>query len=135
MSIPAVLILNTKAIRSHNIANFVFKSLSILHTAVAATRLALQYDAEDRRVQYVSVTFLLVVEAAVALVTVSVSSYRVVFLDYLTAWQRRKRAQPTCLTVRHPTAAGGGGDQAGNAKATEQDGSMSDLPILSRISA
>ena len=137
VSVPAVLILNTKSIRSHTIANFVFKSLSILHIAVAAARLALQYDAEDRRVQYATVTFLLAVEAAVAIVTVSISSYRVVFLEHLAAWQRGKGTQPTCLPARHhPTAAAGSGaNQADNAKATEQDGSMSELPILSQNSA
>ena len=68
-------------VRSHTIVNFVFKSLSIFNMVVAAVRLAFQYTAEDHRIHYVMVTFLLVVETTVALIMVSISSYRVVFLE------------------------------------------------------
>jgi hypothetical protein len=124
-------------IRSYTIANLVFKSLSIFSIGVAATRLALQYDSTADRIRYVSVTFLLVVEATVALIMVSISGYRVVFLNLLAEWEREQATNSTRLTVRqgrHPTAtaAGRGGHQADSAKPShQQDGSLSDLPMLS----
>ena len=69
--------------RSHAIINWSFKSLSIFATIVAATRLALQYNAHADRIQYVTLVFLLVVETAVAIIMASISSYRAVVLDQL----------------------------------------------------
>ncbi|KAF2449203.1 hypothetical protein P171DRAFT_350975 [Karstenula rhodostoma CBS 690.94] len=119
MSIPILLVHMANHVRSYTIANFVFKSLSIFNIVVAATRLAIQYDFTVGRIRYVSVTFLLVIEATVALIMVSISGYRVVFLDFLMKWEREKTDQTTCLTVhqgRHPkaTAAGGGGGGDGD---------------------
>jgi hypothetical protein len=117
-------------IRSYTIANLIFKSLSIFSIVVAATRLALQYDSTADRIRYVSVTFLLVVEATIALIMVSVSGYRVVFLDFLAEWKRGNVMNSTRLTVRHgrhPTA-----DEGASAEPSHQPtGSLSDLPMLS----
>ena len=119
-------------VRSHTIVNFVFKSLSVFNMVVAAVRLAFQYTAKDHRIHYVMVTFLLVVETTVALIMVSISSYRVVFLEHLTAWlQRKDTAQSTRLTVRFPTAAGRGRAEGKSAKVAGPDSSSLDLPILS----
>lgn len=123
-------------IRSFTIANLVFKSLSIFNIVVAATRLAIQYDSSVGRVRYASVTFTLIIEATTSLIMVSISSYRVVFLDFLAEWQRRKINQSTPLTVRQgrrPTAtadSGNGGRTVGAKPSQPQDGSLSDLPIL-----
>lgn len=65
------------------IINGSFKSLSIVNIAIAATRLALQYDKGDHRIRYVTLTFWLLVEAAVAVIMASISSYRAIILDYL----------------------------------------------------
>ncbi|KAL1591648.1 hypothetical protein SLS60_011646 [Paraconiothyrium brasiliense] len=143
MSIPILLIHMANTIRSYTIVNFIFKSLSIFNVVVAATRLALQYDTTVGRIRYVSVTFLLVMEATVALIMVSVSAYRVMLLDFLAGWEREKATQPTDLMVRqgrrHPTAtavngsrANRDGDAAESAEPSQQqDGSLSDLPMLS----
>ncbi|OAG12360.1 uncharacterized protein CC84DRAFT_1077377 [Paraphaeosphaeria sporulosa] len=137
MSIPMLLVHMANHVRPYTIANFVFKSLSIFSVVVAATRLALQYDSTVGRIRYVSVTFLLVIEATIALIMVSISGYRVVFLDFLSEWERRKTTHSTRLTVRQgrhrtATAAGGGGGEADNAKPSQpRAGSLSDLPILS----
>ena len=137
MSIPALLIQMANHIRSYTIANFVFKSLSIFNIVVAATRLAIQYDSSVGRIQYTSVTFMLIIEAAIAFILVSISSYRIVVLDLLAGRQRRKINQPTPLTVRqgrHPTATADSGDDGmtDNAKPPQLgDGSLSDLPMLS----
>jgi hypothetical protein len=69
--------------RSHTMINAWFKSLSVCTIAMAATRLALQYDGSSHHIRYVTLTFWLVVEAAVAIIMASISSYRVVLLDYL----------------------------------------------------
>ncbi|KAK7186394.1 hypothetical protein PSPO01_07351 [Paraphaeosphaeria sporulosa] len=124
MSIPMLLVHMANHVRPYTIANFVFKSLSIFSVVVAATRLALQYDSTVGRIRYVSVTFLLVIEATIALIMVSISGYRVVFLDFLSEWERRKTTHSTRLTVRQgrhrtATAAGGGGGEADNAKPSQ----------------
>jgi hypothetical protein len=62
---------------------YLFKCLSIFAIASAACRLAFQYNTEARRIDYVSLTLWLVIEAAVAVIAASISSYRVVVLDYL----------------------------------------------------
>jgi hypothetical protein len=90
--------------RLQTIINASFKGLSVFNIVVAATRLGLQYDRSTHRTDYVTVTFLLVVEASVALVMASISSYRIVLLDYLA--ERRFRRQTTPLTPT-PHRAGG----------------------------
>jgi hypothetical protein len=82
--------------RLQTIINASFKGLSVFNIVVAATRLGLQYDRSAHRTDYATVTFLLVVEASVALVMASISSYRIVLLDYLA--ERRFRHQTTALT-------------------------------------
>ena len=79
---------------SHALINASFKSLSILTVAIAACRLAFQYDADAHRVDYVAFTFWLVVEAAVAVIAASTSSYRIVVIDYLTALKSRQDLYP-----------------------------------------
>ena len=89
ISIPALLIRMANFTRSHTIINASFKGLSIFAIAIAVTRLALQYDSGRHRVDYMAVTFWLTVEAAIALIMASISSYRVPLLDYLA--ERRLR--------------------------------------------
>jgi hypothetical protein len=76
-------------------ANGIFKSLSIFPIALAVARLALQYDTSTSRIQYVVVTFLLVVEIAVAIAMASISSYRFILLDHLDRRQTREAAVAT----------------------------------------
>lgn len=84
--------------RSHTIINAVFKGLSVFSVAIAATRLSLQYDAEDQLIRYVALTFWLIVEATAALILASISSYRVLLLNYLT--KRRVRRENLSLGRR-----------------------------------
>jgi hypothetical protein len=63
-----------------------FKSLSIFAIGSAACRLASQYstEARPRRIAYGLLTLWLAIEAAVAVIAASVSSYRVLVLDCVT---------------------------------------------------
>lgn len=81
--------------------NTSFKALSVFTVAIAACRLAFQYNADDRRVDYVSLTFWLVVEAVVAIIVASISSYRIVLLDYLSNDRTEHRPSPAGPKVRH----------------------------------
>ncbi|KAF2193418.1 hypothetical protein K469DRAFT_550645 [Zopfia rhizophila CBS 207.26] len=89
-SIPVLLICMAHFTRSQTIINVSFKSLSIVALAIAATRLAVQYGSRNQRIDYVLTVFLLVVEAAVAIIMASISSYRVLVIDHL-AERRMKR--------------------------------------------
>ena len=84
ISIPVSLIWMANFTISRAIINTSFKSLSILTVAFASCRLAFQYDSKARSVDYVSLSFWLAAEAAVAVIAASISSYRIVVLDYLT---------------------------------------------------
>lgn len=101
--------------RSYTIINFIFKSLSVVNVAIAGARLALQYNTSAHRIEYVAMTLLLVVEAAIALIMASISSYRVVLLDRLAEWRMRKAtasARPKELqlwSVANPIEERGGG--------------------------
>jgi hypothetical protein len=66
----------------HAIINTTFKSLSACTIAIASTRLVYQHNAKYDRIDYLQLTFWLVVEAAIALIAASIASYRVVVLDY-----------------------------------------------------
>ncbi|CAO2655690.1 Nn.00g044930.m01.CDS01 [Neocucurbitaria sp. VM-36] len=92
ISIPVFLIWMAGFTISRAIINTSFKSLSILTVAVASCRLAFQYDGKARRVDYVSLSFWLAAEAAVAVIAASISSYRIVLLDYLTDLKSRQDA-------------------------------------------
>jgi hypothetical protein len=59
-----------------------FKSLSVFVVAVAVTRLAFLCGRRSQNDQTVTILWL-IVEANVAIVAASVSSYRVVVLDYM----------------------------------------------------
>jgi|SRR5690242_13914940 len=72
------------------IINTAFKSLSVCIVAIAATRLAILCDARSQDLNYTTIIFWLVVEAAIALIAASVSSYRVIVLDYLCERQRHQ---------------------------------------------
>jgi uncharacterized membrane protein len=115
--------------RSHTIINFIFKSLSVVTLAVAATRLALQYDHQTRRIQYVTLTFLLIVETAIAIVMASISSYRVVVVDQLAERRMRKAGAPTQSKAHRPwyTALGRRGTDQSQSR---WDGSFASLPIV-----
>jgi hypothetical protein len=60
-----------------------FKSLSVFVIAVAVTRLAFLCDRRSQNNDQTATILWLMVEANVAIVAASVSSYRVVVLDYL----------------------------------------------------
>ena len=66
----------------HAALNAGFKSLSVFVIAVAVTRLAFLCDRRSQNDQIATILWLMV-EANVAVVAASVSSYRVVVLDYL----------------------------------------------------
>lgn len=81
--------------------NTAFKSLSIFTVAIAACRLAFQYNADIHRVDYVSLTFWLVMQAAIAIIMASISSYRIVLLDYLADDGTEHRPRPGGAKVWH----------------------------------
>jgi hypothetical protein len=83
ISIPLLLICMLNFSLAHAVINTSFKSLSIFAVAIAACRLALQYTTDASRINYPSLTFWLVIEANVDVIVASISSYRVVVLDYL----------------------------------------------------
>jgi hypothetical protein len=60
-----------------------FKSLSVFVVAVAVTRLAFLCDRKPQNNDHTATILWLMVEANVAIIAASVSSYRVVVLDYL----------------------------------------------------
>jgi hypothetical protein len=76
--------------RIDTIINASFKSLSVVNIAIASARLATQYAKHNRRILYVTLTFWLIIEAAVALIMASISSYRHLILNYV-AQQRQHR--------------------------------------------
>ncbi|KAF2749724.1 hypothetical protein M011DRAFT_475069 [Sporormia fimetaria CBS 119925] len=88
-SVPILLVHMANFKRLHTVINASFKGLHIFAVIVAVTRLALQYDKTTHGIRYTTIAFLLAVEATVALIMASVSSYRVLVLDYLS-----KRSQP-----------------------------------------
>jgi hypothetical protein len=125
--IPILLIHMANFTRSHSIINASFKSLSIFNIAIAATRLVLQYNVKTNRIEYVTMTFWLVVEAAVALIMSSVSSWRIVVIDHLA--ERRIKAR------QHNTHKFWSGARRGHRGFTErpdggQQESFSDIPML-----
>jgi hypothetical protein len=85
MAIPFSLIWMANFKLTHAAINAIFKSLSIFAIAIATTRLSVQYSSEKHSVDYTRVTFWLMVEATVAVIMASVSSYRIVVLHYLTS--------------------------------------------------
>ncbi|KAF2260533.1 hypothetical protein CC78DRAFT_584668 [Lojkania enalia] len=95
ISIPILLIYMANFTKSYTIINATFKGLSMFAIAIAATRLALQYSTDLHRIKYISLLFWLFVEAAVALIMASISSYRTVVLDRLAEWERRREGNPS----------------------------------------
>ena len=83
---------------AHAVINTSFKSLSIFAIAIAACRLVLQFSTDASRINYVSLTFWLAIEANVDVIVASISSYRVVVLDYLQ--DRRARQQHLSMAPR-----------------------------------
>ncbi|KAF2793285.1 hypothetical protein K505DRAFT_244729 [Melanomma pulvis-pyrius CBS 109.77] len=130
--IPILLIHMANFTRSHTIINASFKSLSIFSISIALTRLVLQYNVKDHRIKYVSMTFWLAVEAAVALVMASISSYRTVVLDRLADW-RLRRGMKVMQHNEHKFRNGSrrrDGDLAGTSEDLQQP-SLSDIPMIS----
>ena len=82
ISIPVVLIRMANFTLLRAALNAGFKSLSVFVIAVAVTRLAFLCDRRSQNDQIATILWLMV-EANVAVVAASVSSYRVVVLDYL----------------------------------------------------
>jgi hypothetical protein len=101
----------------------------MFNIAIASTRLALQYDAKENRIHYVAMTFWLTVEAAVALVMASISSWRILVIDHLAKQKTTSRQQ-------HNTHKSWSGARRGDQDITgtpddRQQASLSDLPIWS----
>ncbi|KAJ8118778.1 hypothetical protein OPT61_g315 [Boeremia exigua] len=93
MLIPILLIRMGNFTLSHAVVNTVFKSLSVCVVAIAAIRLAFLCNGAAQNVDYGTVILWLMVEAAVAVTAASISSYRVIVLDYLCKSQvQRARA-------------------------------------------
>lgn len=82
ISIPVVLIRMANFTLLRAALNAGFKSLSVFVIAVAVTRLAFLCDRRSQN-DHTAIILWLMVEANVAIVAASVSSYRVVVLDYL----------------------------------------------------
>ncbi|PVI04084.1 hypothetical protein DM02DRAFT_651894 [Periconia macrospinosa] len=81
--LPIFLIRLAKTPLLHALIDGAFKTLSIFAIIIAVIRLALQYDTKSRHVNYITVIYLLVIEATIALIMASITSYRTVLLDYL----------------------------------------------------
>jgi hypothetical protein len=100
LSIPLLLICMSNFSLAHAAINTSFKSLSIFAIAIAVCRLALQYNTDATRINYPSLTFWLAIQANVAVIMASISSYRVVVLDYLKdhrAQQQHRSMAPRAL--------------------------------------
>ncbi|KAH7135330.1 hypothetical protein B0J11DRAFT_502156 [Dendryphion nanum] len=102
ISIPLLLIYMAIYSKMRTIINATFKSLSVLTIAIAATRMATQYNISEQRVDYVAMTFWLMVESATALIVASVSSYRVIMIDYLAERARQNQNRWFRSPQRHP---------------------------------
>jgi hypothetical protein len=81
ISIPAILIQMTQMTRHQTAMHAGFKCLSVFMIAVGITRLVLQYNSHTRRIDHIWAAFLLFIEAAVALIMASITSWRKVFFD------------------------------------------------------
>lgn len=122
--------------RSHTLINAWFKSLSICTIAMAAPRLALQYDGNSHRIRYVTLTFWLVIEAAVAIIMASISSYRVVLLDYLAERRMQHSLRSGRPKTHRPWGQTVSQDRTDTSRSTaapteaELGYSLSELPVL-----
>jgi len=117
--------------RSHTIINASFKGLSVFSIAIASTRLALQYRAGYRQINYVALTYWLVIEAAVAIIMASISSWRVVILNRLFEWEVQQRTKANGLNTHGIWDDVRGGEEsiAGPPDSSQQR-SLSDIPML-----
>ncbi|KAF2635402.1 hypothetical protein P280DRAFT_553788 [Massarina eburnea CBS 473.64] len=132
ISIPTLLVRMANINRSHAIINCTFKSLSVFAIFVAVTRLVLQFNATGSGVNYFIFTFLLAIEAAVAIIIASISSYRVVLLNYLTGRRTKKGPNTTKLQTRNEWRTQSDPREAPHSSGTGH-GSLDDLPILAPI--
>ncbi|KAF1957113.1 hypothetical protein CC80DRAFT_412196 [Byssothecium circinans] len=132
ISIQILLIHMANFTRSDTIINCTFKSLSIFAIVIAATRLGLQYDSQARRINYVSFTFLLAIEAAIAIIMASISSHRVVLLNWLEEHRTRKAANVSRPRMHKRWRTSQGLDNAMEPSAT-RDISLSSLPIQAPV--
>ncbi|CAI6326602.1 unnamed protein product [Periconia digitata] len=83
ISFPVFLIRLAKLPRPQALIDGGFKTLSLFAMIVAAMRLSYQYDTETKRINYIAVIFWLVIEANVALIMASITSYRSLLVDHL----------------------------------------------------
>ncbi|KAF2874263.1 hypothetical protein BDV95DRAFT_487300 [Massariosphaeria phaeospora] len=134
ISIPLLLIHMAHFTRSYTIINASFKSLSIFTIAIAATRLAIQINASHQRINYLPMTFWLSVEASLAIIMASISSYRVPILDCLqarTANQRDGSARMRSHKLWFATTPLRQSDTAwSNPVTSDQVSSLSELPMV-----
>ena len=118
--------------RSHTIINASFKGLSVFSIAIASTRLALQYRAGYRQINYVALTFWLAIEATVAIIMASISSWRVVILNRLFEWKVQQRTKANGLNTHGIwDDVRGGEDSIDGPPDNSQQHSLSELPMLS----
>ena len=81
VSIPLMVIKMAHMGRKETVTHAAFKCLSVFMIAVAITRLSLQYDRRNHRMDYVWTSFWLYMEAAVALIVASVMPWRKIFFE------------------------------------------------------
>ncbi|KAF1994953.1 hypothetical protein P154DRAFT_446453 [Amniculicola lignicola CBS 123094] len=87
--IPLIYMANLS--RRRAVINIIFKGLFAVTIGIATLRLVLQYDGQGLRLDYVVITFWLIVEAVISLITMSISSYRAVVLDMLSSVDSQPR--------------------------------------------
>lgn len=130
--IPILLIHMANFTRSHTIINASFKGLSVFSIAIASTRLALQYRAGYRQINYVALTCWLAIEAAVTIIMASISSWRVVILNRLFEWEVQQRTKASGLNMHGLwNDARGGEGSTDRSPDNLQQHSLSDIPMLS----
>jgi len=81
VSIPLMVIKMAHMGRRETVNHAAFKCLSVFMIAVAITRLSLQYDQRNHRIDYIWTSFWLYVEAAVALIVASIMPWRKIFFE------------------------------------------------------
>ncbi|KAF2200384.1 hypothetical protein GQ43DRAFT_76812 [Delitschia confertaspora ATCC 74209] len=81
VSIPALVIQMAHMTKSQTAIYATFRCLSVFMIAIGISRLVIQYDAQNHRINYIWSAFWLFMEAAIALIMASISSWRRMLFD------------------------------------------------------
>lgn len=95
ISIPVSLACLANFTLSNAIINTLFKSLSVFPIIITVCRTIFQINKEKRQINYLILALWLAIEAAVAVIMGSVSSYRTVVLKLYATHIRQQRSDPT----------------------------------------